>query len=89
MKKPTQSPAGEKKDWLRERVAGFEPGSTHLIVSHPAVDTPALRGITEEDNDNYVWAVANRTTDLALLLDPDLPRWLEKYDVELITAADV
>ena len=85
----SDKPAGEKKDWLRERVAGFEPGSTHLIVSHPAVDTPALRGITEEDNDNYVWAVANRTSDLTLLLDPDLPKLFEEHAVELVNASDV
>ena len=33
----SDKPAGEKKNWLRERVAGFEPGSTHLIEARPHV----------------------------------------------------
>ena len=85
----SDKPARKKKRWLKNHLKGLAPGSTNLVVSHPAVDSPALRGITREDNENYVWAVANRTTDLALLLDPDVPKWLAKYDVELITAADV
>lgn len=85
----SDKPARKKKRWLRDHLKGLAPGTTHLVVSHPAADTPELRGITREDNDNYVWAVPNRTSDLDLLLDPDLPAMLEKYDVELITAAYV
>ena len=55
-------------------------------MTHPAVDDPALREITGRDNENYVWAEPNRTSDLEVLLDPDLPRALAAHDVELIPA---
>ena len=81
-------PATDKKPWLLDRIAGFRSG-THLIVTHPAVDTPELREITRRDNENYEWAEPNRTSDLAVLLDPQVPRAIEAAGVELITAADV
>ncbi|MCR9095651.1 MAG: ChbG/HpnK family deacetylase [bacterium] len=85
----SDKPARKKRRWLRNHLKRLAPGTTHLVVSHPATDAPELRGITREDNDNYVWAVPHRTSDLDLLVDPDLPKLFDELDVELITAADV
>jgi hypothetical protein len=81
-------PAEEKKPWLLERLEALEPG-VHLIVTHPAVDCPELRSIARTDAENYCWAEENRTSDLTVLLDPEVALCIESLGIELISVADL
>ena len=81
-------PAEEKKPWLMERLEGLEAG-VHLIVTHPAVDDPELRSIARPDSENYCWAEPNRTSDLVVLLDPDVAARIDALEIELVSVADL
>ena len=81
-------PAEEKKPWLLERLDGLEPG-VHLILTHPAVADAELRAISRPDAENYCWAEENRTSDLAVLLDPEVAARVEELEIDLVSAADL
>lgn len=81
-------PAQEKKPWLIERLEGLDPG-VHLIVAHPAVDDPELRSIARPDAENYCWAETNRTSDLTVLLDPEVAARIDALGIELVSVADL
>ena len=78
----------DKKPWLIERLENFEPG-LHLIVTHPAVDDSELRSIARPDAENFCWAEPNRSTDLEVLLDPDVAERIETLGIELVCVADL
>ena len=81
-------PAGEKKPWLLDQLDGMEEG-VHLIVTHPAIDSPELRSIARPDAENYVWTEPNRTSDLAVLLDDDVAERIKRNGIELISVGDL
>jgi hypothetical protein len=81
-------PAEEKKPWLMDRLDGLEPGN-HLIVTHPAVDSPELRNVARADAENYCWAEENRSSDLAVLVDSEVASRVESLGIDLITVADL
>lgn len=81
-------PAAEKKPWLVKRLEELEPG-VHLIVTHPAVDAPELRAIARPDAENYCWAEENRTSDLSVLLDPEVAALIDKLGIDLVSVADL
>jgi len=81
-------PAEQKKPWLLERLDAMEDG-VHLIVTHPAVDDPELRHIARPDADNFVWAEPNRTSDLAVLLDPEVASRIQALGVDLVSVHDL
>jgi hypothetical protein len=81
-------PAEKKKSWLLERLDSMEDG-LHLIVTHPAVDDPELRNIARPEADNYVWSEPNRTSDLAVLLDPDVASRIQALGIDLVSVRDL
>ena len=81
-------PGDQKKPWLLDRLRNLEPG-VHLIVTHPAVDSPELRSIGRSDALNYCWAEENRTSDLTVLLDPEVASLIQSLDIELVSVADL
>jgi hypothetical protein len=81
-------PAEEKKPWLISRLEGLEAG-VHLIVTHPAVDDPELRSIARPDAENFCWAEENRTSDLAVLLDPEISARIDALGIDLVSVADL
>ena len=81
-------PARKKKPWLLERLENMQTG-VHLLVTHPAVADPELRNITRPDADNYVWAEENRSSDLDVLLDPEVASSVQDLGIELLSVADL
>jgi hypothetical protein len=81
-------PAEDKKAWLIGRLEGLEEG-VHLIVTHPAVESPELRGIARPEAENFCWAEENRVSDLAVLLDPEVASRIEVLGIELVAVADL
>lgn len=58
----------DKTAWLQQWLTGLEPG-THMLVTHPGVDSPELAAITDPAAENYVWARPGRLSDLDALTD--------------------
>ena len=80
-------PAAEKKPWLLERLENLAPGD-HLLVTHPAVDSPELRAVARPEAENFVWAEPNRTSDLAVLLDAEVARRVIDLGIGLVSVAE-
>ncbi len=81
-------PAEEKKSWLLDRLENLEPG-VHLVVTHPAVASPELANIARPESENFCWAETNRTSDLDVLLDPDVAKRIEELDIDLVAVRDL
>jgi hypothetical protein len=81
-------PAENKKSWLIARLEGIEEG-VHLIVTHPAVRSPELRGIARPDAENFCWAEDYRISDLVVLLDSEVASRIEVLGIELVSVADL
>jgi chitin disaccharide deacetylase len=61
-----------KRAALVRHVEGLPPGD-HLVVAHPADDSPELDALCPRTSRRWKWARDIRLTDTAALLDADLP----------------
>ncbi|HMK12061.1 MAG TPA: ChbG/HpnK family deacetylase [Acidimicrobiales bacterium] len=82
------APDDDRPAWLAERLEALGPGA-HFVLSHPAVESDELRAITDQSNENFVWAEPIRIRDLAALCDSDVRHVIERRGIELIAARDV
>jgi len=82
------APFDDRGAWLAERLESIGPG-THFVLSHPAVESPELRAITDPANENAVWAEPIRIDDLAALCDPSVRKVIERRDIALVAARDL
>ena len=74
--------AGGKKEWMLGYLARLGPG-THLLVSHPAVESSELDSLTAPDSVPYRWAAEYRLSDLAVLTDQEVRQRIDELGVAL------
>jgi len=53
------------------------------------VDDPELRSIARPDAENYCWAQENRTSDLAVVLEPGVAARVDGLGIELVSVEDL
>jgi chitin disaccharide deacetylase len=83
---PREAPG--KKAWMLSYLRGLAPGA-HVLICHPAVDSPELRSLTGPDSVPYRWAAGYRVSDLEVLTDPDVRELVEELGITLCTVADL
>ncbi len=80
--------AAVKKAWLLDELAALEPG-VHLLVCHCGKPGPELASVTPSTAKAYRWAEEYRTSDLAVLTDPEIRRQVDRLGIRLRSFADV
>ncbi len=76
------APRQTRTEWLIEQLERIGPG-THMVMSHPGVESEELRAITPPDAHDYFWAESTRVPDLEALCSPDVRKVIEKRGIEL------
>ncbi len=71
-----------------EALEKLGPG-THMVMTHPAVDSDELRAVTPVDAPNYFWAQPTRVADLEALCAPEVRKVIEARRIELVAASDL
>jgi predicted glycoside hydrolase/deacetylase ChbG (UPF0249 family) len=74
--------------WLAQTVEQLGAG-THMIQTHPAVESAELRAVTPADAENYFWAESTRVPDLEALCAPEVRKVIEARGIELIAVRDL
>src|SRR6266851_1225134 len=76
--------AAGKKAWMLGYLRGLVPGA-HVLICHPAVDSPELRSLTGPDSVPYRWAAEYRVSDLEVLTDPEVKELIDELGITLCT----
>lgn len=78
----------DKKAWLLGYLARLEPG-VHYLCTHPAVPGAELASIARPDAHNVDWTERFRTSDLAVLTDPDVRAAVDARGIALVSVGDL
>ncbi|GAA3143381.1 hypothetical protein GCM10010530_73900 [Kribbella aluminosa] len=79
--------ATAKKPWTLAYIADLTPG-VHLLITHCAVATPELAGLTAPGTNTYRWAEEYRTSDLSVVTHPEVRAAIDERGIELVTTHD-
>lgn len=77
-----------KEEALIDHISALGSG-THIVVTHVAVDSPALWRMRRRDHEDFEWAAVYRLSDLAAVKSPRVREVVESRGIELCSIADL